>query len=214
LSIPILISGLTQWLADPAHLILAFLAQAVVMVFLTPLAVYYIGYRTQHKETTMPNGVGGAGGSGTVFGNNATIVGGRGGDGGSSGIGGQGGGGYAQGDNVTIFGGDGGNAATPDGRGGRGARSSVEKTDWPTELWKFGCAGSSANHPEYDRRIRQLARVRKDYTHLLPHETPFIDAGVDAIPLLYVNKRLQELGETWQVSLGENGTYVLPPLPA
>jgi hypothetical protein len=44
-----------------------------------------------------------------------------------------------------------------------------------------------------------------------PEEMPFVNAGVDPVPLNWVNKRLEELGEIWQVEMG-NGGYVLPPL--
>jgi hypothetical protein len=44
-----------------------------------------------------------------------------------------------------------------------------------------------------------------------PEEVPFVDAGVDPVPVNWVNKRLEELAESWRVELSDGG-YVLPPL--
>ena len=184
---------------------------------ITVFAVGYVGYRAQRidassKQIATPSGIGGVGGSGTIIGNGGTIIGGRGGDGGVSGIGGQGGGGSIQGDGGLIVGGDGGSAGTTDGRGGRGARSATEKMGFSTELWRFGRGGSGANHPEYNRRIALLASIRLEYMNQFTDEVQFIQAGVDSVPVDWVNKRLEELHESWRIHMGPNG-YVLPDLP-
>ena len=44
-----------------------------------------------------------------------------------------------------------------------------------------------------------------------PDEVPFIDAGIDPVPVTWVNKRLQEIGEDWRVEMVDGG-YILPPL--
>jgi hypothetical protein len=44
-----------------------------------------------------------------------------------------------------------------------------------------------------------------------PDAVPFIDAGVDRIPLSWINKRLEETGEGWRAQDGSEG-YQLPPL--
>jgi hypothetical protein len=158
-----------------------------------------------------PDGVGGAGGTGTVLGNRATVIGGRGGAGGVSGVGGAGGGGFVVGDDATIIGGDGGSAATADGRGGRGAVGPLERAEGPTELWPFGRGGQAANHPEYDRRLGVLKDVRSEYSQAFPERLCFIEAGVESVPISWVNKRLEERGESWRIHAGPNG-YVMPPL--
>ncbi len=43
------------------------------------------------------------------------------------------------------------------------------------------------------------------------YEVPFIDAGVDPVPVTCINKRLEELGEVWRLEMRESG-FVLPPL--
>jgi len=151
-------------------------------------------------------GKGGDGGSGKVIGNNGTVIGGKGGQGGP---GGKGGDGIVQGDGGLVIGGDGGHAGTADGRGGKGARP--EKMDMPTETWKYGCGGAGANAPEYNRRLIILKEIRIKYIENFPDDIPYLEAGVDIVPMSWINKSLEERNENWRVELG-NGGYVLPPL--
>jgi hypothetical protein len=164
-------------------------------------------------EPVMPaQGSGGRGGSGEIHGDRGTVIGGRGGDGGPGGKGGDGGGGIAHGDDALIIGGDGGNAGTSDGRGGRPPRSPGEVSGLPTSMWRFGRGGAGGNAPEYNRRIRILAQVRQEYIDMFPEDAPYIHAGVDLVPATWVNKRLEELGEGWTVTLAQDRGYILPPL--
>ncbi len=156
-------------------------------------------------------GIGGAGGGGTIIGNRGTIIGGRGGHGGVGGIGGKGGDGFIQGDDGLIIGGDGGSCGASDGRGGRGARGPTERLGFPTNTWGFGRGGSGENHPEYNRRIELLKRIRREYMDKFPEDTPFIEAGVDPVPIDWVNQRLKEVNENWHVEMGSFG-YILPTL--
>lgn len=158
-----------------------------------------------------PGGVGGEGGSGVIVGNRGTVIGGRGGNGGVAGVGGKGGGGFIRGDDGLIIGGDGGNCATADGRGGKGARGPSERLGFSTSTWGYGRGGSGTNHPEYDRRIRLLAHLRHEYLSKFPEDVPYVEAGVDIVPTDWINQRLSECRETWQVGIGESG-YALPPL--
>jgi hypothetical protein len=170
------------------------------------------GVRKQFLGIDGLEGEGGAGGSGVIVGDRGVVVGGRGGEGGIGGKGGDGGGGVIHGDDGLVVGGDGGSAASPDGRGGRGARGPTERMGGPTSMWRYGKGGSAANVPEYDRRLSVLTTIRQEYMDAFPEELPFIHAGVDTVPLKWVNKRLEELAENWRVQPGENG-YVLPVLP-
>lgn len=158
-----------------------------------------------------PGGVGGEGGGGTIFGNGGTVIGGRGGIGGVAGVGGKGGSGFIVGDGGLIIGGDGGSCATADGRGGKGGRGPTERLGFPTITWGIGRGGALDDHPEYDRRIKLLALFRSEYLAKFPHDAPYIDAGVDIVPIDWINQRLIEQGESWQIEFGENG-YLLPPL--
>lgn len=167
--------------------------------------------RKQFLGIDFSSGVGGAGGGGKIIGNRGTIIGGRGGAGGVGGTGGAGGSGHIEGDDGLIVGGDGGNCATPDGRGGRAAPSPAERTGLPSELWIYGRGGAGGNVPEYDRRLAVLKRIRLEYMTKFPDEVPFIDAGIDPVPINWVNKRLEELSERWRVGMGAGG-YVMPAL--
>jgi len=157
-------------------------------------------------------GRGGDGGSGTIIGNRGTIIGGRGGEGGVSGVGGRGGGGFIKGDDGLIIGGDGGSCCTADGRGGRRARGPTERFGFPTDMWGFGRGGSGGNLPEFSRRMELLRTIRAEYLAKFPEDATYIEAGIDLVPVDWVNQRLVELGETWQVRLGDSG-YQLPALP-
>jgi hypothetical protein len=172
----------------------------------------YLGIERDRSE-----GVGGDGGSGRIVGKRGRVIGGPGGRGGVTGRGGSGGGGEVVGDDALIIGGAGGDAGQADGRGGRGAPSAFEREpdhldSIPSHLWGAGRGGLGANHPEYERRLEVLKGAREDYRAVFPERWIFIEAGVEQVPVRWVNKRLQELGEEWRVERGDEG-YVLPPLP-
>ncbi len=44
-----------------------------------------------------------------------------------------------------------------------------------------------------------------------PDDAPYIDAGVEPVPIDWINQRLVELRENWRVEIGLNG-YILPEL--
>lgn len=164
-------------------------------------------------RTTPHNGDGGKGGDGTIVGDSGVVIGGRGGKAGypGGGRGGDGGSGSVSGRNAMIIGGDGGDAFQPDGRGGRGAMGPIERMSGPTSLWKYGSAGSGSNDPEYDRRVELLTRVRREYLNTFPDRAVFVNAGIDTVPISWVNKRLEELEETWRIQVGPEG-YIMPKL--
>jgi hypothetical protein len=83
----------------------------------------------------------------------------------------------------------------------------------PTHLWTYGTGGPGGNHPEYDRRLRVLTEVRREYVSAFPGRLPFIETGIDPVPPSWINKRLEELSESWRVEMGDGG-YILPPLSA
>lgn len=206
------------WLAlsNTKLLALVLLAQTLIWGLMSLLAVGYVGYRVKRNALKrqgrpLQGGIGGAGGSGTIVGNRGTVIGGKGGNAGVGGIGGHGGGGVIEGDDGLIVGGDGGSAGTSDGRGGRGARGPMESMGGPTASWPYGRGGAGANHPEYNKRISLLAEIRNEYKTIFQNEVPFIEAGIDPVPIAWINKRLEERGESWRVEMS-NGGYILPPL--
>jgi len=154
---------------------------------------------------------GGRGGSAKVVGRYSGAEGGAGGQGGI-GPGGDGGDAQVLGDYSFARGGDGGNSAQFDGRGGRRTLSQGERLNLETFMWPFGYGGAGANTPEYDRRLKILTEIRKEYVQAFPGDEVFINAGVDQVPLRWVNKRLEEKGETWRVLGLKDGGYKMPPL--
>jgi hypothetical protein len=158
-----------------------------------------------------PTGHGGVGGSGTIIGNRGTVIGGKGGRGGRAGTGGNGGSGTICGDDALVIGGDGGDAGGWDGRGGRGARGPTEKYGFDTSMWGYGRGGCGEDAPEFTRRLAQLTQIRQEYLDKFEDDAPYIVAGLDAVPVAWMNQRLDELGEEWHVQWGEHG-YLLPPL--
>ena len=149
-------------------------------------------------------GLGGCGGNAKVYGKNSIAEGGAGGEGGI-GKGGDGGDAEAHGDYSYARGGDGGNAAQFDGRGGRRTTSPAECLNFPTALWVYGCGGAGANSPEYNRRLAILTEIRREYCNSFPDDAVFIDAGVDQVPVRWVNKRLEEKNENWQITMQNSG---------
>jgi hypothetical protein len=176
-----------------------------------------ITWKTEHESWVASNlnkrsaGIGGDGGGGTIIGDRGTIVAGRGGDAGLSGRGGNGGSGFIQGDDGLIIGGDGGSGATSDGRGGRGALGPTERFGFSTAVWGFGRGGSGHNAPEFDRRVALISKYRVEYKQKFPERAPYIDAGIDPVPIDWINQRLVEEGEQWAVMCGPQG-YLLPSL--
>jgi hypothetical protein len=163
----------------------------------------------ESKLTTALLGQGGTGGSAKVIGNHSQAFDGGGGQGGIGGEGGRGGNAEAKGDYAFAMGGVGGNAGQPDGRGGRRAFGPLEELNQPTFMWPFGRGAIGANAPEYERRLKVLTKIRDEYMVAFPEDIPFIKAGVDQVPVTWVNKRLEEMGEEWRVNLKEGGGYEL-----
>lgn len=163
-------------------------------------------------------GTGGRGGRAHVAGRRSQAFGGRGGRGGLHGRGGSGGDAEVTGDESLAVGGDGGDAGGVDGSGGRGGGTALERdmpmlASLPTRLWGAGRGGRGADHPEYVRRLDLLASIREYYFTVFPDCQRYIDAGVERTPASFVNARLAELGEAWQVAEGREGLE-LPPLSA
>jgi hypothetical protein len=177
------------------------LAMSVIIYFFSPAALV-----ADH-----PLGPGGAGGNAKVVGQRSGAEGGTGGKGGM-GPGGKGGDAEVQGDNSFARGGDGGNAGTPDGRGGPRTLSPGERLNLPTQMWPYGYGGRGGNKPEYDRRLKILTQMREEYMSAFPDDVVFINAGIDQVPIRWVNKRLEEIGEDWRVQMPQECGYKLPPL--
>jgi hypothetical protein len=154
---------------------------------------------------------GGKGGNAAAI-EGAKAIGGNGGIGNSKSLGGRGGDASAAGLNSIAIGGDGGDAMTPDGRGGKRSVSPCQVLNLPTEFWKYGYGGAGENHPEYERRLNVLINARKEYRNEYPDFWRFVEAGVDTVPIIWINKHLEELGESWRIEASNDGGYMMPDL--
>jgi hypothetical protein len=201
------IAGLISPGAGRNRTMLPVLVMALGVVAFGAGAVWYY---VEHPKVTTPPLIGGRGGDVSIEGNRS---GGVGGDAGQSGLwpGGRGGDVNIKGDDAYGRGGAGGGSPMPDGRGGRAAKGPMELENAETKFWKYGRGGMGGNLPEYNRRMALLTKIRQEYIQEFPGEKSFIDAGIDPVPINWVNKRLEEMGETWRVTIGDSG-YVLPPL--
>ena len=189
--------------------IVATLTIASCYLYLTNIAPRLL--RLQQQSI---GGVGGNGGDvGSISGGNVEVTLGEGGAGGcGNGIGGIGGGaGDISGTGIKVITGSGGNAGTCDGRGGKPPPGPAEVDNLPSGLWPYGRAGAGANAAIYNERIAILAKIRKEYLVEFPDEVQFVEAGIDQVPINWVNKRLEELKQTWRVKMGKGG-YIMPNL--
>jgi hypothetical protein len=166
------------------------------------------------ENHVVPSGQqGGSGGNvGPISGERLDIETGKGGAGGCGSEGGAGGGaGPVNGSNIRVHTGQGGDAASCDGLGANRTPSGAEFQNWPTEMWKFGGGGRGGDTSVGKHRIEVLIRIRREYMATFPEDVSHIEAGVSQVPINWVNKRLEELNETWRVTEGKNG-YALPRL--
>jgi hypothetical protein len=165
------------------------------------------------ENHVVQSGQGGSGGNvGSISGERLDIELGKAGAGGCGGVGGAGGGaGPVNGSDIRVHTGQGGDAASCDGLGADRVPGGAELQNWPTEMWKFGYGGRGGDTTIGKHRIEVLRRIRSEYMAMFPEDVSHIEAGVFQAPINWVNKRLEELNETWRVTEGENG-YALPRL--
>jgi len=157
-----------------------------VTFYILPLAVALpINHARSNKADTA------GGGYTSVEGSRSSAVGGDAGESAESGrcLGGSRGNAVVKGDDSRARGGNGGNCGQADGRGGRRTKSPGELENLPTAMWPYGYGGNGANAPEYDRRLDILTQIRTEYAQAFPTDKPFVDAGVDPVPLDWVNKK-------------------------
>lgn len=200
------------WGADPMQSLTVRMSVAAITAAIAAAGLTWALWQIQDHTVVAAAGLspGGKGGNAKVAGKFSGAEGGTGGKGGI-GPGGPGGDAEVTGDHSFARGGDGGNAAQPDGRGGERTLGPAERMNLPTQFWRFGYGGHGADVPEYRRRLALLTKIRTEFMNAFPDDVPYINAGIDPVPLNWVNKRLEEMGESWRVKMGEGG-YILPPL--
>jgi hypothetical protein len=69
----------------------------------------------------------------------------------------------------------------------------------PSGMWGVGRGGRGEGTPEGARLREVLSRVCREYSERFPQDAAYIEAGLEQVPTDWLNQRLVELGEKWQV---------------
>lgn len=163
-------------------------------------------------EAVAPQGQGGRGGSGEIFGNNGTIIGGKGGNVGPGGVGrgGDGGGGVIHGDGGTIIGGEGGsvdgtNIWFPPAQSGyiQHLESQGQTPDFDVQY--PGAAGASAG---WLQRQQIVEKIREEYFKKNGQEAKIRSSKIRDVPLEYINEKLKESGYSWRARIEKKYWYL------
>lgn len=155
---------------------------------------------------------GGKGGSGEIFGNNGTIIGGKGGSVGPGGIGrgGDGGGGVIHGDGGTIIGGEGGsvdgtNIWFPPAQSGyiQYLESQGQTPDFGVQY--PGAGGASAG---WLQRQQVVIKIREEYFKKTRQEAKLQSSKIEDVPLEHVNESLKDSGYPWRARIEKKYWYL------
>jgi hypothetical protein len=157
-------------------------------------------------------GQGGKGGSGEIFGNNGTIVGGKGGNvgPGGTGRGGDGGGGVIHGDGGTIVGGEGGsvdgtNVWFPPAQSGfiQHLESQGETPDF--DIQYPGAGGATVG---WLQRQQIVVKLREEYFRQTGQETKIRSSKIEDVPQEYINEKLKEADYPWRAGIEKKYWYL------
>lgn len=155
---------------------------------------------------------GGKGGSGEIFGNNGTIIGGKGGRVGFSGEGrgGDGGGGVIHGDGGTIIGGEGGsvdgiNIWYPPAQSGyiQYLESQGQTPDFNVQY--PGAGGATGGWIE---RQQVVVKIREEYFKKMGQASKVQSSKIGDVPLEYINEELKEAGYLWRARIDKKYWYL------
>jgi hypothetical protein len=158
-----------------------------------------------------PFGHGGQGGTAKAEGEESWAFGGPGGRGG---VGpGQSGSDARATPGTIVAGGEGGAAGHPDGRGGRGGRSfphwrGIETHRLPDGRFP-GEGGRGENTAAYDGKVATIRQLLREYYNTQPPPISMPDINA-AVPLYWLNKRLEQIGIEWRVRLDEDEFEFFP----
>lgn len=166
----------------------------------------------------LPNeiGEGGKGGSGQIFGNNGTIIGGKGGHVGFGGVGrgGDGGGGLIHGDGGTIIGGDGGsvdgvNIWFPPAQSGY---ISLLESQGQTPEFNVQYPGSGGASGGWGERQDIVVKLRAQYFTRTGQVHKISSSKIDDVPTDVLNKMIEQAGYPWRARIDRKYwyTYFIP----
>jgi hypothetical protein len=171
-----------------------------------------VSHHPTAEQKEEQQGQGGGGGGGEIFGNNGTIIGGRGGNVGSGGIGrgGDGGGGVIHGDGGKIIGGEGGsvdgtNIWFPPAQSGfiQYLESQGQTPDFNVQY--PGAGGASGGWLE---RQQVIVKIREEFFRKAGHEAKIKSSKIEDVPLNYINKKLEEAGYPWRARIEKKYWYL------
>lgn len=190
--------------------------------FFVGFFVWYFWPTVASRETTAISEIrstssdavpqGGRGGSGEIFGNNGTIIGGKGGRVGAGGMGrgGDGGGGVIHGDGGVIIGGEGGsvngaNIWYPPAQSGfiQYLESQGQTPDFNIQY--PGAGGATSGWIE---RQQIVLKIREEYFRKNGQDAKVISSKIEDVPLEYINDHLKEDGYPWRAHIDKKYWYL------
>ncbi len=155
---------------------------------------------------------GGKGGSGEIFGNNGTIIGGRGGRVGEGGVGrgGDGGSGVIHGDGGTIIGGEGGSV---DGHNiwyppAQSAYIQFLESQGQTPDFNVQYPGAGGATAGWLERQKVVLKIREDYFRRSGQDTKLQTSKIEDVPLEHINEALRSSGLPWRARLDRKYWYL------
>ncbi|HMI97823.1 MAG TPA: hypothetical protein VK479_15015 [Micropepsaceae bacterium] len=182
----------------------------------------HVAKRTPTADVSTPQpqqGQGGKGGSGEIFGNSGTIIGGRGGKVGPGGLGrgGDGGGGVIHGDGGTIIGGEGGSVDGTNIWYPPAQSSYIQFLESQGQTPDFnvqypGAGGATAGWLE---RQEVVVKIREEYFKKAGQDAKVQTSKIEGVPLEYINEKLREFGLPWRARPAQKYWYLyyIPDTP-
>jgi len=155
---------------------------------------------------------GGKGGSGEIFGNKGTIIGGKGGSVGPGGIGrgGEGGGGVIHGDGGTIIGGEGGSVDGTNIWYPPAVSGYIQYLESQGQTPDFGVQqpGEGGATGGWLQRQAVVAKIREEYFRKKGQPAKIQSSKIGDVPLDYINEKLKEGGYPWRARIEKKYWYL------
>ena len=166
------------------------------------------------SQTDQPiQGRAGRGGSGEIFGNIGTIIGGKGGrvGAGGTGRGGDGGGGVIHGDGGVIVGGEGGsvdgvNIWYPPAQSAY--IQMVLEAQGQTPDFNVQYPGAGGASGGWLQRQQVVVKIREEYFKKTGQEAKIASSKIEDVPLDYINEKLKEGGYAWRARVDRKYWYL------
>lgn len=159
-----------------------------------------------------PQGQGGKGGSGEIFGSGGTIIGGKGGNVGAGGVGrgGDGGGGVIHGDGGTIIGGEGGSVDGTNIWYPPASSGYIQHLESQGQTPDFGVQqpGEGGATGGWLQRQAVVAKIREEYFRKKGQPAKIQSSKIGDVPLDYINEKLKEEGYPWRARIEKKYWYL------